>query len=139
MKRWLLVVDEYEGIRKSAVNFLCGYISGLISYVLPVRNVNNITDKELKEYNVIAVGRCVTHPLLADCENHGLLEVPNVSEGYGIYVGKVDGNGEDRIIAISGFDDNGVLYGCMQFINEYCGNVLFRRADIWKSDCFKYA
>lgn len=136
MKRWILVVDEYEGIRKNAVNMLSGYISGLLSYVLPVRNVYSLTDTERNEYDIIAVGRCATHPILEDLEKSGLLELPNHAEGYSVYVGKTDG--DRQMIAIAGVDDQGVLYGCMQFINEYCGDVLYRGADIWMTDCFKY-
>ena len=136
-KRWILLVDEYTGIQKNAVNMLSGYISGLISYVLPVKKLENVTDEELKEYNVIAVGCCETHPILAAYEKRGLLTLPKHSEGYAVYVGMTGVDEETQTVAIAGVDDRGVLYGCMQFINEYCGDVLYNKADLWSGKCFE--
>ena len=136
-KRWILIVDEYEGIKKNAVNMLSGYVSGLISYVLPVKSVSSITETDVKENNVIAVGSCKTHPILSAYEKQGLLTLPKQAEGYAVYVGKTGEDEEAQTIAIAGTDDKGVLYGCMQFINEYCGDVLYQKADLWNAKCFK--
>ena len=36
MNRWILAIESYEGVQKNAVNMLSGYLSGLLSYTLPV-------------------------------------------------------------------------------------------------------
>ena len=36
MIRWILAIESYEGVQKNAVNMLSGYLSGLLSYPLPV-------------------------------------------------------------------------------------------------------
>ena len=135
-KRWLLVVDNYEGIRKNAVNMLSGFLSGLISYVLPVKHVCDITEKEISENNIIAVGECKTHSVLSAYEKKGLLCVPDKAEGYAIFVGKKPNAEGGQTIAIAGADDNGVLYACMQFISEYCGDVLYRNGYLWDEKFF---
>ena len=137
-KRWMLVIDEYEGVVKNAVNMLSGYLSGMVSYILPVKYTRDMTEQEYAENNIIAVGKGKTHSILKAYETQGLLSVPNAEEGYAIYVGKTPNVDEGQTIAIAGADEKGVLYGCMQFINEYCGDVLYRGADIWKTDCFEY-
>ena len=38
--RWILVIDGYEGIRKSAINLFNGYVAGLVPYVLPIKMVS---------------------------------------------------------------------------------------------------
>lgn len=136
-KRWLLVVDNYDGIRKNAVNMLSGFVSGLISYVLPVRYACDITEKEINENNIIAVGSCKTHPILSAYEKKGLLSVPNEEEGYSIFVGKTPNAEEGQTIAIAGADEKGVLYGCMQFIGEYCGDILYKDGYICGANFFE--
>ncbi len=136
-KRWLLVVDSYEGISKTAVNMLSGFVSGLISYVLPIKHVSDVTQAELTERNVIAVGKLETHPLLSAYAQKELLCVPKTAEGYAIYVGKTPGQENSQTIAIAGADENGVLYGCMQFMGEYCGDVLYQEGYIWGKSFFE--
>ena len=123
-KRWILVIDNYNGIQKNAINMLAGYISGLISYVLPVKYINEVLEEDCKENNIIAVGRCETHSLLKSFEEMGLISVPKAEESCAIFVGKVPQMQDKEVIAIAGEDERGVLYGCMQFINEYCNDIL---------------
>lgn len=136
-KRWLLVVDTYEGVNKNAVDMLSGYLSGLVSYTLPVRYANELSEEERKESNIIAVGRIETHSILSSYARQGLFTVPKQEEGYAVFVGKTPETDEGQTIAIAGADEKGVLYGCMQFIGEYCGAVLYQKADIWSRKCFE--
>lgn len=136
-KRWLMLIDGYQGVRKYAANTLSGFVSGLISYVLPVRNVKDVTEEELKRYNVIAVGEIKTHPILARYKDIGLLDKPNGAEGYSIYVGAAPDEDGGQTIAIAGADERGVLYGCMEFIGVYCGKIL-NQGDIWGKTFFDY-
>ena len=62
-KRWMLVIDEYEGIVKNAVNMLSGYLSGMVSYILPVKYTRDMTEHEYAENNIIAVGKGKTHSI----------------------------------------------------------------------------
>ena len=137
MKRWILAIDTYAGIQKNAINMLSGFLSGLISYTLPVRYVQKLSSEEIKENNIIAVGCCETHPILSDYKQQGLLAPPKKEEGYSIYVGETDKN-DSQTIAIAGADEKGVLYGCMQFLGEYCGSKLYEKGDLWSGKFFDF-
>ena len=54
-KRWILVIDEYEGVRKNAINMFNGYIAGLVSYVLPIKMVGELSEDDIKENTERAV------------------------------------------------------------------------------------
>ena len=137
MSRWILLVDNYEGISQKAVNMLSGVISGYLKYVLPVKYINNVTDKEIKDYNIITVGKKDTNRIIFECESRGLLNTPQSDESYSVFVGESVFNREMQMIAISGFDNNGVLYGCMQFCNKYCGEVICRGGDLWSESFYE--
>lgn len=135
MKRWILVIDSYQGIQKNAINMLSGFLSGMIAYTLPVRFTHTLSAQEIAENNLIAVGCGKTHSFLLDYQKQGLLTLPKQAEGYAIYIGEIE-NGETQTIAIAGTDEKGVLYGCMQFINEYCGNKICENGDLWNTNFF---
>ena len=130
--RWILVIDGYEGIRKSAINLFNGYVAGLVPYVLPIKMVSELTAKELENNNIIAVGSVKTHPVLEKYAKLNLIDEPNKEEGYSIFVGKPNKENEKiYTIAIAGYDDKGVLYGCMEFINAYLGDHIHKGGYVW--------
>ena len=134
-KRWMLVTDNYSGIAKKAADILYAEIAGLVNYVLPAKGLNNLTETDKKEYNLILIGKTGQNDIFSQLEAHGDLTVPVVAEGYGIYVGKSPLY-DNRIIAIAGQDAHGVLYGCMDFCNKYLGNIIHRKGDIWDESFF---
>ena len=140
-KRWILVIDGYEGIRKNAINMFNGYIAGLVSYVLPIKMVSELTQDDIKENNIIAVGSVNTHSVLSSYAKLNLIDVPNKEESYSIFVGKPNKEDKDDeetyTIAIAGYDDNGVLYGCMEFINSYLGDYIHRNGYVWGEKHYK--
>lgn len=138
MKNWILVTDRYEGIRKRAVNMLAGYVSGLISSALSVKYADEVTEEELAENHLIAVGRVDEHPLLAAYAARGLIEVPTAAEGYALFVGRAGDGEEGYTVAIAGTDDRGVLYGCMHFINGYCGDRLHKSGYLFDEGFFRH-
>lgn len=125
-KRWYLIFDEYENLSKTAINMIAGMVSGYLDYVLPVKAVGNVDEKDFKKNNVIIVGKVKNNRFLEYCQKEGLLSVPEKSEGYSIYVGGSPWCQENQIIAIAGYDDSGLLYGCADFCNKYCGDILYR-------------
>lgn len=138
-KRWLLVIDKYDGIQKNAINIFNGYIAGLVSYVLPVKMVDKVTENDLKENNIIAVGKLDSHFILKNYLELNLIEEPKREESYSVFVGKP--NKEDDTtytIAIAGFDDKGILYGCMEFINTYLGDYIHKGGYYWGDKHHQY-
>jgi len=136
MKRWIIIVDKYDGLEKNAVNMLSGFMSGYLKYVLPVKYIDNVNDKELNESNIIVVGKTDSNYILKECKQKQLIDIPQISEAYSIFVGESIYSSDNQMIAIAGFDELGVLYGCMDFCNKYCGDILYMGKDIWGRKIF---
>ena len=135
-KRWIIVFDEYEGLKEKAIEIISGMVSGFVKYVLLAKRIDDILDDEIKEFNIIAVGQATTNRLLQLCQTGGYLTIPKQSEGYSIYVGENPLNSKTQIIAIAGYDDKGVLYGCVDFCNKYCGHIAYQRGDLFGENYF---
>lgn len=128
-KRWILVVENYEGIEKNAINMLYGVLSSKLGYVLPIKFADKVTEKELENSNIIVVGK--NTGILKKCIEQNKITLPTQKEGYSLYVGKsVYGIG-NQMIMIAGADSAGVLYGCMDFCNQYLGDVVYKGKDLW--------
>ena len=82
---------------------IAGMISGYLDYVLPVKAVGNVDEKDFKKNNVIIVGKVKNNRFLEYCQKEGLLSVPEKAEGYSIYVGGSPWCQENQIIAIAGY------------------------------------
>lgn len=137
-KRWILVIDGYEGVRKNAINMFNGYIAGLVPYLLPIKMASELTEVDINENNIIAVGSVNTHSILKKYANLNLIEVPQKEQSYSIFVGNVNENDKETYtIAIAGYDDSGVLYGCMEFINTYLGDYIHKDANICSTNYFE--
>ena len=135
-KRWIIVVDEYEGLKEKAIEIISGTVSGYVKYVLPTKRIDAISDDEIKKFNIITLGQIKDNRILQLCEKSGNLNVPCQQEGYSIYVGASPLDAESQIIAIAGYDDAGVLYGCIDFCNKYCGHTVYQRGDLFGENYF---
>ena len=135
--RWLLIYDRYKNLQKTAINMLSGIISGYLSYVLPIKCIDELTEETIKNFNVLVVGKIRNNHLLLSLKQRGLIKVPNQSQGYSIYVGENPEQANRQIIAIAGFDDHGVLYGCMDFCNRYCGKLLYQTGNLYGRPFFE--
>lgn len=133
-KRWIFLTDAYAGIEKNAVNLLYGNIASRLPYVLPIRSPQSVTKEELAEANVILVGK--EGDLLREYEAAGKIKRPAAPEGYSIYVGQSLCSEENQAIVVAGVDAAGVLYGCADFCNQYLGEVLYDKKDIFTDQTF---
>ena len=138
-KRWILLTDHYEGLEKKAINMLYAEMAGHLPYVLSVRSTQSVTEGELADANIILVGRADENELIVKCQKHELINLPQRSEGYAVYVGESIFGAENQMIVIAGFDTAGVLYGCMDFCNKYLGDVIYRGKNIWTDETFDQA
>ena len=133
-KRWIFLTDSYEGMEKKAVNALYAVIAGGVSYVLPIKSADEMTQEELESGNIIFVGK-TTAPFLAKCKTD--LQLPAEKEGYSIYVGKSPFGEENQMVVIAGYDAPGVYYGCMDFCNKYLGGPVYIDKNIWGESIFE--
>ena len=134
MKKPTVIIERYDGIYKKAVNLLSGALSGYTERPLPIKLGDAPSADAIKERETVVVGS-FDFPLISQLCELGLLTRSNKSESYSIYVGKHP-KGEGELIAIAGADGSGVLYGCVDFINRYCGSELWMDGYLWKADRF---
>lgn len=123
--RWMLVTDSYEGIEKRAVNLLYAAIAGYFDEVLPVRMAQSVTQAELEAHHVIWVEKNAER-------------APQEAEGYAIEVGESAFRPGRQMVRITGHDAAGVLYGCMDFCGQYCGNVIYKNRDLWSDATYDH-
>ena len=122
-KKWILITESYDGLSKTAINCLTATIATYLPYVLPVKLINEISENIYREYNIILVGRSSNARMIELCNEKECI-LPTMSEEYSIFVGKNIYNEQFEMIAIVGNDEKGILYGCMDFCNRYCGKEL---------------
>lgn len=134
--RWILIYNSYEGMEKTAINFLFGEFSGYLQYVLPVLSHGSVSKTELENTNIILVGIANENELIRECRRKKLISVPQEKESYSIYVGESIFNKQNQMIVIAGYDTAGVLYGCMDFCNKYTGDIIYHKKNIWTDSTF---
>lgn len=119
--RWMIITDEYCGIKKRAVNMLAGELGAQLDYVLPVKAEADVSDSDINNNHIIVIGEGgkMFDALLL----RGALTLPRGKEAYSVYAGK---EGEKQIIAVLGGGERGVLYGCMDLLNRFFGERLSR-------------
>ena len=135
-KRWILLIDNYSGVEKNAVNMLSGVIAGYLNYVLPVKFLSETDSEELSDNNIIVVGNVSSNKVLSECNKKGLLDVPEKEEAYSIYVGESTFNEDAQMILIAGYDEKGILYGCMDLCYKYFGDIVNKNSNLWKTGLF---
>jgi len=136
-KRWIFLVDSYEGLEKKAVNNLYATISGYLAYVLPIKSVHDITLEERENANIIFAGKAGANDFIAECQKQNLIQIPEKCEGYSIYVGDSFWGKENQMVVIAGHDAAGVLYGCTDFCNKYLGDVVYDGKHIWSDEVYE--
>ena len=123
MSRWILLVDNYEGITKNAVNMLVSYFAGKLSYVLNAKKIEDAEPCDFENNDIVVVAKN-DNKIVRDCNQRGLFNIPSQKEGYAVFVGKSIYNEQNQMIVISASAENGILYGCSDFLGNYCGEKL---------------
>jgi len=116
MKSWKIIYGSYDGIQKEAVKRLYAIVSkhtGKLSCCL----AGKVDEKDLNDFNIIFVGTKKNNKFLNE------YSFEEKVEGYYIKVEKSKYNQENQVVVISGADDMGVLYGCVDFENKYLANA----------------
>ena len=116
MISWKIIYGSYDGIQKEAVKRLYAIVSkhtGKLSCCL----AGKVDEKELNDFNIIFVGTKKNNKFLNE------YSFEEKAEGYYIKVEKSKYNQENQVVVISGADDMGVLYGCVDFENKYLANA----------------
>ncbi len=119
-KNWIIVYQSYEGLQQKAVNRISSALYPWRKAVTPTLPIDSCPQKKLQENNVVFVG-LRTHTVINElCVRCGI-SVPQSAQSYALKVCKSPYCEQNQIIVIAGYDEAGVLYGAVDFVNKYIG------------------
>ncbi len=125
MKKLAIVCDAAASpIMQKAVGVLSEILLDYTyEYPICVKSAEKV-DKE--NFRLIFIGTKENNPYIAQSD----IEIPKKPEGYALRV-------KDETVIIAGFDDAGVLYGCMDFYNKYIVGLEFPDDDRYRINAFE--
>lgn len=129
-RRWMIIASRYEGLLRRGTDMLYGEIADYFGYVLPVKHERDVTAQELAENNIIVIGD-VQSAIVREYISAGKIDIPEDTQGYGIFVGESIYSCEGQSAVVAGRTEAGVLYGCADFCARYLGDFMWRGKDIW--------
>lgn len=124
-KRWHLVYGSYSGISKKAIDTVYRIVSGYVSYIFTANSFESFTEEKSQEVYPIIIGTRESNPLISEFADRGIITIPEKKEGYTIKVTKSIYSNDKQMIVIAGNDENGLLYGCMDFENVYLAEKFY--------------
>ena len=123
-KKWLISYENEFQTLRYAVDFLQEELSKRVGYNVPCLLEDKITANDATEYNLIHVGTAQNERRIKNFLDGETVSVPDHEEGYALSVNPIDENGNQEIFIV-GRTPVGVLYGVMQFVNEYFSHDLY--------------
>lgn len=121
-KRWTVVFGGRAGVEGFA---LCELNRGLqfhVPYVLPVMQAGTFDPKGGE--HIVLLGTVKSNPVLGDLVARGVIPLPPGEQGYTLWVGKSPWDADNRLIAILGEDEAGLLYGVQELMATFSvGNI----------------
>ena len=121
-KRWLLVYGKYEGFEQKAVEFLCEDFSARVSYTLPVRRYDEVSDQDKERYNFLIVGTLDSNPKANELAKQNGWVLPDDCQGYRFDV--TEEKDGVQTMSVIGSSEIGVMYGAVDFINTYLSTCI---------------
>ena len=107
--RWKLFFGKYCGIERFAIDELNKCVQQFVPYLVEVWPSQKYSPKEL--FHTVTAGTSDDNRLIAELVDKGFLSRPKYRGHFSIFSGVSPWNLETRILAIAGFDEEGVLYG----------------------------
>lgn len=117
--KFKLVYGSFSGFEKKATELISEGLSEYLDYPLPVIDAKVVKDEDLKDFNIIVIGTEKNNRVLKSLLAGGIYEDNKNNEGYSIKVTKSVFNPDAQMIIISGADENGVVYGAVDFLSYY--------------------
>lgn len=127
--RWIIVYGKYEGLEKKALNLLNASIFDLYKTPISCFSADEVEEYLLKECNTILVGTAENNKIIDRIIKSSELDVPKRAQGYSASVKTSVWNKDKDMMVVCGYDDAGVLYGCVDIINKYLGSIIYNPSD----------
>ena len=126
MKRWIVIYGKYSGLEKKALNLINETVFDHYKSYLSFYSADEIKGELLSGNDLIIVGTKEDNRLLAELLSKGVVAEPEGEQGYSIEIKSSYWNSENQMMVVAGYDESGVLYGAVDFINKYCGNIIYK-------------
>lgn len=139
---FIVVYDRYSGLTKKALEMINATVSDYYRDFLPFVSADKLSVEELNNNSLILVGQKDSNDYIAKAIDCGAVAPAEKPQGYSIAVTDSVWNSEKQMIVICGYDESGVLYGAVDFINKYCGSILYKTpfgGDMMNSNYFERA
>ena len=140
-KRWIVVYGKYEGLQKRALNLINGAVFDLYKNYISFYKADEVCEELVKENNLIILGSIEDNCIIKEFIANGQITLPTAPQGYSIQIKDSPYNNDCQVMVICGADEHGVLYGAVDFVNKYCGYIIFKvgRGDMESDEYFKTA
>lgn len=114
-QRWQIGYSSYDGPQRFAVNEVQRVLQQFVPYVIEVHSAAQV---EETQGNLILIGIARENPLLGELETKGLIRRPGSSQSYTMTCIESPWQRGMKIVAISGYDPAGVMYGAVDFAKK---------------------
>lgn len=122
-QKWLIAYGKYEGLEKRAVELLVQQMQPYLKRVIVVKAAEKLSEEEKKENSLVLVGTKESNPLLCELLEKGALQKADGEEGYVIVGDKNPFAEAERMLAVLGYTERGVLYGAVDAMGVYFGEL----------------
>lgn len=123
--KWIIVCGQYEGLEKKALNLLNAAVFDFIKAHVSVFTAKDIHDNTVKDNNIILVGTAKDNKYIGSLIFDKVIDEPKAEQSYSALVSKSAFNPGKNMMVVCGFDEAGVLYGCVDLINKYFGSRIY--------------
>lgn len=127
--RWVIIAESYTGLIRKGLGVLNKTIMDFYQDYLSVYTVDDIEEGILEGCNLILVGQNDS-PLIRQLIEKEEITPCQKAQGYTIRIADSIWNTEKQMVVIAGSDIYGVLYGCVDFCNQYCGSRIYRSGSV---------
>ncbi|HTQ09615.1 MAG TPA: hypothetical protein VMI31_06045 [Fimbriimonadaceae bacterium] len=114
--RWVIAYGRYMGVERFAVDEAQRLAQTSFPYVIDCEPASGLKPEE--QEHLILVGTEKDNPLIRALIQRGVLKRPSGPQGYSIAGFDSPWKKGQRVIALAGYDPNGVLYGAEDFNSQ---------------------
>ena len=123
--RWVIVTESYSGLLRKGAELLYKTIMDLYKDFLSIYTMDNLETGILENCNVILLGKNSAAPIQKLIQDGSIVPCEK-TQGYSATVTDSVWNSEKQMVVIAGNDDQGAVYGCVDFCNQYCGYLIYK-------------
>ncbi len=124
--RFIVIYGKYDGLEKRALNLINGAVFDYYRNYISFYSSDLVDNETIENNNLILVGTQEDNKFIKELVLSGEVEESHKAQGYSATVKDSKWNSKNQMVVICGYDDSGVLYGAVDFVNKYLGYVIYK-------------